>query len=109
MRTMLLNGKLFQVITPRKPQNDNILRLAKGAGKDIYSVYTRPSRSKIDAYNEWKDWSIKTSDLYDISQFGITGAGSHFFSIGFMLTLDGKKYIGKITRDNQTLTLAEEV
>ena len=64
---------------------------------DIFNFYKKPSFNKIKAWQFCKELTSKnnSNDLH------ICGGNSEFFSAGFTMIENDKKYLIYITRDNQ--------
>lgn len=106
MKTLKLNGVVFEVIQPRK----NVLHSAdfdyRYTGRNISDCYAKPSRIKEIIYYGWRDWSRECikRELAEIRGFGVSSYNSMQFTISFLAFIQGEWYVATITRDHNRLT-----
>ena len=100
MKTMEVNGIVFEVTQARKYESSRILFIKKSTGQGLSYFYNRPSETKKEIYNEWERWAYETKGC---EYFGITGANCMTFSIGFLLEYDEHYYIGIVTKAHNKL------
>lgn len=76
MKTMEINGNVFEVIKPRKHPvsltNSHFMR-------SIYECYDNPSEKKKAIYNKWHRWYLGD---WRLSEFGVISYNTFSFSIG---------------------------
>lgn len=70
MKKIEINNETFELIVPRKEVSTNI------SSATLFDKYDRPSATKIEIYNEWMAWG-RDIDV----RLGVSGAGSHTFSL----------------------------
>lgn len=92
MKRLTVNGRDFEVIKPRTQISDEYVK--KCAGKDLLSVYDRPSYSKQSIYTDWLRWAMEDDK---ISFFGVTRGNTYKFTLVFIYTDGEDKYVGSIT------------
>jgi hypothetical protein len=93
-----INGIYFEVINPRESIETKYVKHC--SGKSLYNYYDKPNTTKIEIYNEWKQWADTTDN---ISYFGVTGANYNAFSLGFIIEHNGIQYLARITKEHNRL------
>ena len=98
MKTIEINGKVFEVIKPKNPIEAN-LRYTFGCDNDIYNFYDKPSLYKVEIWHEWVEWAMNTDN---VASFYISGANCMQFSIMgcYQDPSTGKVYNLYITRNH---------
>ena len=80
MKTLNINGVEFEVHhTKHINRYFNAQNYAWNKGQfDIYDVYNRPSRAKVEIFNDWFDWFCMTKEAANLV---ITSANCQTFSL----------------------------
>ena len=106
MRTLEVNGVIFEVITPKESNAQRYIDLLCAIPRDIRECYGRPSISKVEIYEYWKEWFHSLSQFDDVTfkQFhGVTSHNINQFTIGGLLELGQRDYIVVITKKHNRL------
>lgn len=101
MKTVTLNGELFEVVDSRKyPVTVDRVNnyMERYTGKDLYSFYDRPSHIKQSIYDAWLSW-CRTSGG-NASYMQVSSANCMQFSIDAIWCDDNEyiKYMLHITK-----------
>lgn len=99
MKTIKINGEIFEVIKPR-----NKVRPFSGWFSDesaIFCHYDRPSIYKVNIWKSWLDWAKRTDGVI---AFEITSVNIFQFTIGGLYTDEnGDEYNIYITKAHNRL------
>lgn len=99
MKLLEINGKNFELITPK--QLPNYDRVAFGSRYDLFDYYKNPSDTKIAIWEHWIEWFCMTDG---ITNYYVSGANSMQFTItASYKDSDGNKYIMYITRSHHRI------
>ena len=98
MKTIEINGHVFEVIKRRTPIEAN-LRHVFGCDSDIYKCYDRPSQYKVAIWHNWLEWALNTNN---VASFYISGHNCMQFTISgcYQDPNTGDIYNLYITRDH---------
>lgn len=80
-------------IEKRKTLNKQVVEYHRDY-KNIYSVYGRPSSTKVDIYNEWLDFFKNNTNL---KMYGVDTYSHFVFTLNVYFEYEGKKYFAHIT------------
>ena len=105
MKTQVINGITFEVHhTSQIKRYLNIHIYAWNKGQfDIYDVYERPSRAKVEIFEEWFDWFCMTKEAANLV---IASAGCQTFSLmAYYIDPETDEILGifHITKDHNYL------
>lgn len=81
MKTLIVNGRTFEVINKRDKQRMKALVgdiVNNYCAESIYTAYTRPSSTKVAIYEDWKSWS---ADVIGLHCFEVSGHNIMTFSL----------------------------
>ena len=83
MRTININGVEFEAYKETTEDIESAVRYFINWGfGSIYDAYEKPSRYKVEIWEEWLDWARNCFDEnFNISRMCITGPTSQHFSI----------------------------
>ena len=102
-----INGVEFEVIrAPHAAKQMMLLHKMAFSGKDLFSYYEKPSEIKQVIYNDWREWCIKTREVYN---FEVISGNTFKFTIAMLYEQfagNERGYI-RITREHNKLYLAE--
>ncbi len=103
MRTIIINGREFELIVKRTSVN----RVSGWFCDDncIFNWYERPSITKVNIWKNWLNWARETDG---ISVFEIGSANSMQFTIqGLYTDESGREYNLYITREHNRAYLVK--
>ena len=78
---MNINGVDFEVIRPRKnvyTMLDVQQVLEKVDGNTLYKFYERPSSTKQELYEDWRQWKCNTDGVF---AFGVSSGNCYTFTL----------------------------
>ena len=107
MKTQVINGITFEVHHTsqfKRYLNGYICAWNKGQF-DIYDVYERPSRAKVEIFEEWQEWFWMTKCAVDMV---ITSASCQTFSLmAYYIDPDTDEILGilHITKNHNNLMM----
>lgn len=106
MRTLEVNGEIFEVTTPKNSNVQRYVDLLTAIPRNIRECYVRPSVYKVEIYEYWKEWFHSLSQYDDVTfkQFnGVTSYNGFQFTIGGLLEVGQREYIVVITKAHNRL------
>ena len=103
-KNVTINGIDFEVVTGKKASENIINDIDSTYLTDIFSIYGRPSQTKIEIYYEWEKWF---DEIGVSGYFGCMRGGSSTFSIGAKYEDEtGRRVYLYITKDHNRVVYA---
>lgn len=90
MTDIVINGYAFTPVNENtKRGKDMLTNYSWATDNDIYDAYKTPSKDKVNSFYKLKD---KMKEL-DGRKMRITGAGSNFYSCGYLIDIEDNTYL----------------
>lgn len=98
-RTIIINGIPFEVIRSRHTR-DRINKFIQAPRKTLYDAYDKPSKAKIEIYEDWRSWYCNSDDVYGLS---VISYSTQTFTLGAIYCDDEIDGYIKITKSHNYL------